>query len=64
MLHNLLGAMYICAGVFACDHFKETSNAIEDEKHRVMDEEEALAYGVPATGAQLRASAMGSHAWS
>jgi hypothetical protein len=53
----------VCAGVFACNHFKEASNAIEDEEHRVVDEEEAIAYGVQATGAQLRASAMGSHAW-
>lgn len=51
------------AGVFACNHFKEASNAIEDEEHRVVDEEEAIAYGVQATGAQLRASAMGRHAW-
>lgn len=63
MSHNFFGC-YVWAGVFACNHFKETSNAIEDEKHRVVDEEEALAYGVQATGAQLRASAMGSHARS
>lgn len=33
------------AGVFACDNVEETSNAIEDEEHRVVDEEEAFAAG-------------------
>lgn len=42
--------IYICAcvyaGVFACNNVEETSNAIEDEEFRVVDEEEAFAAGV------------------
>ena len=47
-------------GVLACNNFKEASNAIEDEEYRVVDEEKALADGVPAASAQLRAATLGS----
>lgn len=49
-------------GVLACNNFKEASNAIEDEEHRMVDEEKAIAARVPAAGSQLRAAAMGGNA--
>lgn len=49
-------------GVFACYNVEEASNAIKDEEHRVVDEEEALASGVQAASTQLRAPAVGRHA--
>jgi hypothetical protein len=52
--------LFVHEGVLACNHIKEASNAIEDEKYRVVDEEKALAYGVPAESAQLRAATVGS----
>lgn len=40
-------------GVFARNYVKETSDAIEDEEYRVVDEEETLATAVQAEGAEL-----------
>lgn len=38
-------------GVLACDHIKETNNAIKNEEHRVVDEEEEIAFGFQAESA-------------
>lgn len=35
-------------GFLACNHIKEASNAVEDEEHRVVDEEETLASRIQA----------------
>ena len=56
--------MILCKkkGVFARNDIKEASNAIEDEEHRVVDEEETLTTRIPAAGAQLRTPEMGGDA--
>lgn len=46
-----MAPMYIHAGVLARNYVKETSNAIENEESRVVDEEEAAASRVQAAGA-------------
>ena len=43
----------MCTGVLACHNIEETSNAIENEEYRVVDEKEAVAAGVPTSCAQL-----------
>lgn len=35
-------------GFLACNNIKEASNAVEDEEHRVVDEEETLASRIQA----------------
>lgn len=52
------------AGVLARNNVEETSNAIENEEYRMVDEKEAVASGVQASSAQLWAAAMGRNAWS
>lgn len=41
------------AGVLARNNVEETSNAIENEEYRMVDEKEAVASGVQASSAQL-----------
>lgn len=51
------------AGVSACDDIEEAGDAIEDEEHRMVDEEETLACRVQAAREELRTPTMGCHAW-
>ena len=52
-LTNTTTILWLCiyAGVSARNYVKETSNAIENEEYRVVDEEEAIAFGIQAASA-------------
>lgn len=51
-------------GIFACNNIKETSNAIEDEEHWMVDEEATVAARVSATREELWEATLGCYAWS
>lgn len=50
---NAVSLFVTHAGVLARNDVKETSNAVENEEYRVVDEEKAVASGFQAASAQL-----------
>lgn len=51
-------------GVFTCYNIEETSDEIENDEHRMVDEQKTVATWAPAACAQLRETVLGRDARS